>query len=73
MTTIPLYEMRLEEADACVVAVRSEREPVRRVRLAQTFLSDPALPREQRKAIQQLLLRATIERLRPSSSAPPPV
>lgn len=51
MTTIPLYEMRLEEADACVVAVRSEREPVRRVRLAQTFLSDPALPREQRKAI----------------------
>ena len=72
MTTILLYEMRPEEADACVVAVRSERDAAKRARLAQTILSDPALPREQRKTIQALLLRTAIERLRPGSSAPPP-
>lgn len=68
--TIDLYEMRVEEALAHVAAVRSEKSVSRRVRLAETFLSDPALPRAQREEIRALLRESKLGALRPSSMPP---
>jgi hypothetical protein len=67
-----LFDMRSQEADDAVAAVRAERDPRKASTLARLYLSDPALPQEQRQQLKKIWSTLQTQSLHTRSSAPPP-